>query len=111
MTQGTTVSLGEFQRLELRAATVLAARPHPKADKLMVLDVDVGEKHKQVVAGILPYRAAEELVGRQIIVADNLEPALLRGERSEGMLLAILDGNDLALLVPDRPVRPGSRVT
>ena len=63
------------------------------------------------MAGIRQYREPESLVGRRIIVADNLEPAVLRGERSEGMLLAVVDGDDFALLVPDAEVRDGSLVS
>ena len=108
------ISLADFQRADLRVATVLEAAPHPDADKLVIFRVRVGGRTKQIVAGLRPYRELhqlEELVGRQIIVVDNLEPAVLRGERSEGMLLAVTDGDDLALLVPDKRVRDGSRVT
>jgi methionyl-tRNA synthetase len=106
-----TVSLAEFQRLELRVATVLEARPHPNADKLVLLKVRVGDRKKQIVAGIRKYREPHSLVGTRIVLADNLEPAVLRGERSEGMLLAVLDGDELALIVPDHEVRDGSLVT
>ena len=105
------VSLADFQRIELRVATVLEAAPHKNADKLVVMRVQVGDRQKQIVAGIRKFREPESLVGRRIIVADNLEPAVLRGERSEGMLLAVLDGESFALVVPDAEVRDGSRVT
>ena len=106
-----TVSFAEFKKIELRVATVLEANAHPNADKLILLRVRVGDRQKQIVAGIKEYRDPESLVGKQIIVADNLEPAVLRGERSEGMLLAALDGEKLALLVPDAEVSDGSLVT
>ncbi|MHC5057558.1 MAG: methionine--tRNA ligase subunit beta [Planctomycetota bacterium] len=106
-----TVSFAEFKKLELRVATVLEAKAHPNADKLLLLRVRVGDREKQIVAGIRKYRDPEALVGGQIVVADNLEPAVLRGERSEGMLLAVLDGDEFALLVPDAKVRDGSLVT
>ncbi len=106
-----TISLADFQKVDLRVATVLEAALHPNADRLVVLRIRVGERTKQVVAGLRPYRDPEGLVGRQIIVVDNLQPAVLRGERSEGMLLAVRDGDDLALLVPDRRVCDGKRVS
>ena len=106
-----TVSFAEFKKLELRVGTVLEARAHPNADKLLLLRVRVGDREKQIVAGIREYRDPESLVGGQIVVADNLEPAVLRGERSEGMLLAVLDGEEFALVVPDAKVRDGSLVT
>ena len=106
-----TVSFAEFKKLQLRVATVLEANAHPNADKLLLLRIRMGDREKQIVAGIREYRDPESLVGKQIIVADNLEPAVLRGERSEGMLLAALDGDNLALLVPDAKVCDGSLVT
>ena len=83
-----TVTLAEFQRMEFRVATILEAAPHPNADKLILLQVQLGDVRKQIVAGIREFREPESLVGRQVIVVDNLEPAVLRGEKSEGMLLA-----------------------
>jgi methionyl-tRNA synthetase len=106
-----TVSFAEFKKLELRVAVVIEAAPHPNADRLLLLRVRVGDREKQIVAGIRKYREPEALVGMQIIIADNLEPAVLRGERSEGMLLAVLDGEEFALLVPDTKVRDGSLVS
>ena len=105
------VSLADFQRMEFRVATVLEAKAHANAEKLLVLQIRLGEGRKQIVAGIRQFREPESLVGRQVIVVDNLEPAVLRGERSEGMLLAVLDGESFALVVPDAEVRDGSRVT
>ena len=107
---GERVTLTEFQRVNLRVARVSSARAHPNADKLIVLEVDVGDSSRQIVAGIKKWRSPEELVGRLVVVVENLEPAVLRGEKSDGMLLAALDGGELALLVPDKDVRPGSRV-
>lgn len=106
-----TVTLAEFNRIELRVGTVLEASPHPRADKLVLLKVNMGTCVKQVVAGIRQYREPSTLVGRQVIVVDNLEPAVLRGERSEGMILAVLDGRNLALIAPDSKVSDGARVT
>jgi len=106
-----TVSFTEFKKLELRVATVIEAALHPNADKLLLLRVRVGDREKQIVAGIRKFREPEALVGAQIVIADNLEPAVLRGERSEGMLLAVLDGEEFALLTPDTKVRDGSLVS
>lgn len=105
------VSYAEFQKMELRVATILEAGPHPNADKLLLLKVKVGEKEKQIVAGIRKFRESDALIGKQIIIVDNLEPAVLRGERSEGMLLAVLADGEFALLQPDAKVPDGSRVS
>ncbi len=104
------LGIGEFARLELRAAKVLEAGPHPNADRLLKLQIDLGSEQRQLVAGIAASYRPEELVGRTIVVVANLKPARLRGELSQGMLLAASDGDVVSLLVPDRPVAPGSVV-
>jgi len=105
-----TISYADFARLDLRIATVLEARDHPNADKLLLLKIDVGDQQKQIVAGIRGHYTPEALVGRQIVVLNNLEPALLRGEESQGMLLAATDAGGVVLLAPDRACTPGAVV-
>jgi len=105
-----TVTYDDFARLDLRVATVLAAREHPNADKLMLLSIRVGEEQKQIVAGIRGHYTPEELTGRQIVVINNLEEAVLRGEESQGMLLAASDGDAVVLLRPDRQCEAGAEI-
>src|SRR3569623_1987138 len=100
------VSYDDFAKLELRVAKVLAAREHPNAYKLLLLQIQVGDVEKQIVAGIRGHYEPEALVGRQIIVVNNLEPAMIRGEESNGMLLAASDSQGVELLRPDREVEP-----
>jgi methionyl-tRNA synthetase len=104
------ISLEEFGRLDLRIARVLEAERHPKADRLLKLRIDLGTEQRQLVAGIAAQYRPEDLVGRSIVVVANLKPARLRGELSEGMLLAASSGEVISLLVPDREVPPGSGV-
>ena len=113
------IKYDDFAKLDLRVGTILEAVPNPNADKLMVLQVDLGTEKRQIVAGIKKYYASsEELVGRQIVVVANLEPRELRGYTSHGMLLAAssLDpiegkqGTDLALISPEHRIAPGSKV-
>lgn len=104
------VSYDDFAKLDLRVAKVLAAREHPNANKLLLLQIQVGEVEKQIVAGIRGHYAPDELVGRQIVVVNNLEPAVIRGEESNGMLLAASDGEAVVLARPDRDCQPGSRI-
>ena len=82
------VSFSEFQKLELRAAKVIAAEPIEGADRLLKLRVDLGAEERQVVAGIAEHYTPETLIGKQVIVVTNLEPATIRGVASQGMLLA-----------------------
>ena len=104
------VSYDDFAKLDLRVATVLAAKEHPNANKLLLLQIRVGEIEKQIVAGIRGHYQAGELVGRQIVIVNNLEPATIRGETSNGMLLAASADQAVVLLRPDRELPPGSPV-
>ena len=104
------ITYDDFAKIDLRVATVLAAREHPNADKLMLLQIKVGEVEKQIVAGIREHYTPEELVGRQIVVVANLEEAVLRGEESHGMLLAASDAAGIVLLRPDRECESGAAV-
>src|SRR5215213_10869357 len=98
------VSYDDFAKLELRVARVLEARPHPNADKLLLLQIDVGdEPPKQIVAGIRQHYTPEQLVGKRIVVVNNLAPAVIRGESSNGMLLAATSGDRVVVLTPDDP--------
>jgi methionyl-tRNA synthetase len=105
-----TISIQDFSEIDLRVAVITAAEEHPDADKLLVLKVDAGDGEKQLVAGIKNHYSVEELVGKKIIVVNNLTPAVLRGVESNGMLLAARDGDDVVLITTDKDVGPGSRV-
>jgi tRNA-binding protein len=97
------ISYEHFSKLDLRVAKVVEARYHPNADKLMLLEVDVGDERKQIVAGIRQHYAPDQLVGKMIVIVNNLEPAMLRGETSNGMLLAATSGEKVTLLSVDDP--------
>jgi methionyl-tRNA synthetase len=106
------ITLDEFRRIDLRVATVTAAEVHPKADKLLVLRVDVGGEERQLVAGIRAHYRPEDLVGRHVVVVANLQPAMLRGIESQGMVLAAADPErGIVILTSEQPVAPGSRVS
>ncbi len=104
------ISYDDFAKLDLRVATVLSAREHPNADKLLLLQIQVDDVEKQIVAGIRGHYQPEELAGRQIIVVNNLQEVVLRGEESNGMLLAASDGDDVVLLRPDRKCEAGAPI-
>ncbi len=104
------ISYEDFAKLDLRVAKVLSAREHPNADKLLLLQIQVGDGEKQIVAGIRGHYTPESLVGRQIVVLNNLAPAMLRGEESNGMLLAASDASGVILLRPERDCELGAVV-
>ena len=99
----------DFEKLDLRVGEVLSARDHPEADKLLVLEVDIG-KEITLVAGLKGYYTSEELTGKRIVVVSNLKPAKLRGIKSQGMLLAADMDDDVVLLTPAGDASPGDRV-
>lgn len=96
--------------MDLRVARILEAREHPNANKLLLLKIKVGEIEKQIVAGIRGHYEPATLVGRSIVVVNNLEPAMIRGEESNGMLLAASDASSVVLLQPEREIADGSKV-
>lgn len=100
----------DFKKLELRVAEIETVAPHPNADRLYVLGIRIGEIKKTIVAGIRQHYGEEELKGKKIIVVNNLDPAVIRGVESNGMLLAASDSEKLTLVVPDRPIADGAGV-
>jgi|AntAceMinimDraft_17_1070374.scaffolds.fasta_scaffold00799_9 methionine--tRNA ligase beta chain len=105
-----TVSFDQFQQLDLRSAKILKAEKIEEADKLLLLDIDLGEEKRQLVAGIAQDYSIDELVGKTIIVVANLEPKKIKGYVSQGMLLAVDIPEGPVLLIPEGEVPPGSKV-
>ena len=105
------ISIEAFRQVDLRIATIISAEPHPNADRLMVLQIDIGTEQRQICAGIRNQYNQDELVGKQIVVVANLETAKLRGVESQGMLLAASDDDRVILLMPDKQVAPGAKIS
>jgi methionine--tRNA ligase beta chain len=103
-------TIDDFRKLEFRVAQIKEVADHPQADKLLILKVDLGDREKQVVAGIKNYYTKEELVGKQVILVDNLDAVILRGVESQGMILAGTDENLLAIISPEKKLKLGSLV-
>lgn len=104
------VSFEEFKKLDLRVGKILNATKIEGTNKLVKLEVDLGGQKRQLVAGIGEQYGVDDLTERDIVVVANLEPRTLRGVESQGMLLAASD-NGPVLLMPDRTVSPGSKIT
>jgi methionyl-tRNA synthetase len=111
-TTTTTIQYDDFAKLDLRVATVLECKPHANADKLLVLQIDLGTEKRQICAGLRLHYQPEELVGKQILVVANLAPRQMRGEVSNGMLLAATDSasGKVIVMTPGAQVAPGSKV-
>lgn len=104
------IGLEDFQKLDLRVATVRHAEVVSGADRLLKLTVYDGQRERIIVSGIRAFYSPSELIGRQVVVVANLKPAKLRGIMSEGMLLAGSSDGVLALVAPDKPLPEGARV-
>lgn len=115
--QAPKITIDDFKKLQLRVGRVLEVQAHPNADRLYVLKVDLGTETRQLVAGLRPfYPDPQALVGRNVVVVANLQPATLRGVESQGMILAAskeVEGKlvDVCVLAPERDVPPGSKVS
>jgi methionyl-tRNA synthetase len=110
-TPATQISIDEFMKTQFRVGRVLEAEPVEGSDKLLKLQVVVGDERRQIVAGIKANYSPEDLIGRQVVVVFNLKPAKLRGVESQGMLLAATDENGGAILLqPDKEAPEGTQV-
>ena len=105
------IGFEEFLKVDLRVATILEAERVEGTDKLMKLQIDLGEEKRQIVAGIAEAYRAEKLIGMQIAVVANLKPAKIRGVESNGMLMAAKVGGRAELVTFDRRVKPGTRLS
>lgn len=113
------IPFDDFIKLDLRVATIKACEPHPNADRLLKIQLDDGTPEgRQVCAGIKAWYEPATLVGRQVVIVANLEPRKIRGETSQGMILAASDLEDgdggdrnVVVLMPEKPVKAGSSVS
>jgi methionine--tRNA ligase beta chain len=106
------VRFEDFARIDMRVATITQAEEHPKADKLIVMQVDLGDEQRQLIAGLRGHYEPQDLVGKQVIVVTNLAPRMMRGLESRAMLLAACTAGEAQVicLSPERECPPGTRV-
>ncbi len=102
------ITIQDFKNCELIVAKIIDVKEHPNADRLYVIKVDTGSGERQVVAGIRNVYTKEQLMGRQVVLVANLQPAVIRGEESNGMILAASDEKGPAILLVEREVPLGT---
>lgn len=102
------IGIEDFSKVDLRVVEILAAEPVPKTDKLMKIQVSLGDEERTVVSGIAKFYKPEDLIGKHVVLVANLKPAKLRGVMSHGMLLAASKGDELQIVETTMPV--GSKV-
>lgn len=105
------VKFEEFQKLDLRIGKIVAAERVQRARKLLLLKVDLGGEVRTLVAGLAEHYSPEQLVGKEVVVVANLEPRVIMGLRSEGMLLAAVADGRPVLIIPESEVPPGTKVS
>ncbi len=105
------MTIDEFHAVDLRVAKILSADRVQGSEKLVRLDVDLGDETRQIIAGVGKVYEPEHLVGREIVIVANLEPRMLMGIESQGMLLAATNENgEPIILIPEKNVAPGSGI-
>ncbi len=109
------ISYDDFCKLDLRIAKITAVSDHPNADKLLVLDIDLGTEQRQIIAGLKEYCPPDSLLRKNVVVVTNLQPRKMRGLESNAMLLAAsyMDGEDrrVVAITPDDQIPPGAEVS
>jgi methionyl-tRNA synthetase len=105
------ITINDFSRVDMRAGRITRAEKVDGSKKLLKLQVDMGYEQRQIVSGIAKHFTPEELEGKSVVIAANLQPAIIRGIESQGMLLMVGDDLNLRLLVPDKDVPLGSKVS
>lgn len=106
------ITLDDFDKIKLKTAEIISCEDHPKADRLYILKLKLNEEERQVVSGIKEFYKPEELIGKKVVVITNLKPVKLRGEKSEGMVLAAedKDGN-LSLVSTLEDIKSGANIS
>ncbi|MRX72942.1 methionine--tRNA ligase [Bacillus lacus] len=104
------ITIDDFMKVDLRVAEVVAAEPVKKADKLLKIQLDLGYEKRQVVSGIAKFYSPDDLIGRKVICVTNLKPVKLRGELSQGMILAGEENGILSLATVDQTLPNGAKV-
>jgi methionine--tRNA ligase beta chain len=103
------IDFEEFLKVELKVAKVIGASRVEGSEKILKLDVSLGEENRQILAGIGRSYAPDDLIGKEVVVVANLEPRMIMGMESQGMIVAATDENGLAVVMcPEREVAPGS---
>lgn len=105
------ITIDDFAKVELKVGKILECQPHPKADRLLVFKIDIGDEVRTIVSGIRKYYSETDLIGKKVIVVTNLKPVNLRGVESNGMILAASDDENLSVLTVLNDVKEGSEVS
>ncbi|MEM3828390.1 MAG: methionine--tRNA ligase subunit beta [Conexivisphaerales archaeon] len=101
----------DFEKLNILIGRILNVSEIPNSNKLLKLEISLGDKKKTILSGIKKWYKKEDLIGKEVVVLENIKPAKMAGELSEGMILAASDGENLSILTVDREIREGAKVS
>ena len=105
------ISIEDFKNIDLRVAKILEAEKIENSDNLLKLTLDLGTETRQIISGIAQYYQPQDLINKEIVMVYNLEPRIIKGIESQGMLLAAKDENNLGLLILDKEIKPGTKIS
>lgn len=105
------ISFEDFKKIDLRIAKIISVSKIEESEKLLKIEVELGEEKRTIVAGIAGYYSPEELINKNVVVIVNLEPRIMFNIESQGMILAVKDENNLSVLVPEREIKNGLKIT
>ncbi len=105
------IGIEDFLKLDIRLAKVLSAERVEGSEKLLKLRVSLGEEERTLMAGIAKHYSPEELIGKKVLILANLKPRKIFGVESQGMVLALSDGENLSLILPDRDIKEGAKAS
>jgi len=105
------INFEDFDKIDLRLAKIISAEKIDDSDKLLRIQVAIGEEQKQIIAGIGKFYSPEELNGKTLVVVANLEPRMMMGLESQAMILAVKDENGLSLIVPEKEMPSGLKLS
>ncbi len=105
------ITIDDFAKVELKVGKIIDCQPHPKADRLLVSKIDIGDEVRTIVSGIRKFYNEKDLIGKKVIVVTNLKPVNLRGVESNGMILAASDEENLSVLTILNDIKEGSKVS
>ena len=105
------INFEDFDKIDLRLAKIISAEKIEDSDKLLRIQVAIGEEQKQIIAGIGKFYSPEELNGKTLVVVANLEPRMMMGLESQAMILAVKDENGLSLIVPEKEMPSGLKLS
>ena len=104
------ITYDDFAKIELRIAKITSVEPVEGSEKLLKIRIDLGSEQRQILSGIAKWYTPEQLIGRSVVVVSNLEPRMMMGMESNGMLLAASDENGPVILLPEHEVPPGTGI-